>query len=129
MVLTMFTIVISISVVIVYRNSVALEERLFFSQLHQDILVAQSLAVSNQKITTLKFLHSQRVYIISSQINEIKRVPFPPTVAFYLGSNLKEVQFSTSGNAVQFGTMLFTTSQEMKRITVHIGKGRVDYER
>lgn len=127
-VLAVLSVLISVTLVWTSRRTTDMETHQFFTQLHQDILYAQATAIARQETVTVRINSTAKFYRVMIGIVEQKRVSFPNHVTYNTRSTLTEVQFSPTGNVIKFGTLSFWADEKAVQLTVHIGKGRVQYE-
>lgn len=113
---------------IAYRQSVKLEEAQFFLLLEQDLLAAQAMALELHTPVVIRFFYAESKYTVTAQLKSIKTVWFPKTVQFLAGSYLKTIEYTATGNVVNFGTCYFTTTSGKITLTMYIGKGRVRFD-
>lgn len=110
---------------IAYRQSVKLEEAQFFLLLEQDLLAAQAMALELHTPVVIRFFYAESKYTMTAQLKTIKTVWFPKTVHYLSSSYLKTIEYTATGNVVNFGTCYFTTTSGKITLTMYIGKGRV----
>ncbi len=128
LILALLTSSIVIANSIAYRQSVKLEEAQFFLLLEQDLLAAQAIALELHTPVVIRFFYAESKYTMTAQFKTIKTVLFPETVQFLSSSYLKTIEYSPTGNVVNFGTCYFTTTSGKITLTLYIGKGRVRFD-
>ncbi|OZS78818.1 hypothetical protein CF394_04580 [Tetzosporium hominis] len=128
LILALLTSSIVIANSIAYRQSIKLEEAQFFLLLEQDLLAAQAIALELHTPVVIRFFYAESKYTMTAQFKTIKTVLFPETVQFLSSSYLKTIEYSSTGNVVNFGTCYFTTTSGKITLTLYIGKGRVRFD-
>lgn len=128
MVLALVTSSLVLANSIAYRQSIKLEEAQFFLLLEQDLLTAQAIALELQTPVVIRFFNGESKYTMTAQLKTLKTVWFPETVQFLSGSYLKTIEYTATGNVVNFGTSYFSTISGKMTMTIYIGKGRVRFD-
>ena len=128
LVLALLTSSLVIANSIAYRQSVKLEEAQFFLLLEQDLLAAQAMALELHTPVVIRFFYSESKYTVTAQLKTVKTVWFPKTVQFSPSSYLKTIEYTSTGNVVNFGTCYFSTTSGKLTLTMYIGKGRVQLD-
>ncbi|MFJ8236982.1 competence type IV pilus minor pilin ComGD [Ureibacillus sp. NPDC094379] len=102
------------------------ETELFFNQLLLDLQSIQSLAIETRKTTYVSF--EENHYRVYHQPTDpfIKR-NFPDDITFNKYSNLKLITFTSVGEILRFGKLIFYTPFGTKELMIYIEKGRMKF--
>ncbi len=102
----------------------------FEEQLKADIQTLQSYTLANRVTGRLVFTSDGTGYIGSGENSEIlfrRALPEGVTVSRY--GTLRNIEFNPRGSVAAFGTIHFDAPSGTLKLKVHIGKGRVSFER
>lgn len=124
-VLSIFLLIISVSMLLLRPHNVQLERQLFFSQLQADLLYAQQYALTNQKLVSVNFPLPDKFYYVRKQSGEllIKR-EYPESITASEGSQKLYFRYHSNGNISSFGSIFFYIDGERYQMTFQLGRGR-----
>lgn len=134
---TLIELLLVLSIVMVMTSSIIfvatskleeVEEKRFFKQFQLDVQRLQSISIGEQKYTYINFKENGSKYIAKSANVELFEYGMPIGVRLSKNSNLKEIAFHPNGSVKEFGTLLFETKNGLKKVTLYIGRGRMNYE-
>lgn len=111
------------------KNHVLLQERnLFLFQIKADLLFAQQYAISHQKEVTVNIMPSQHYYYIRERIGgrNILDRHYSSSVKVVEGSISLYFHFLPDGNSSKFGSFYIYIGNDIYRLTILIGKGRIN---
>ncbi|MBM7607120.1 prepilin-type N-terminal cleavage/methylation domain-containing protein [Lysinibacillus composti] len=102
------------------------ETDLFINQLLLDLQSIQSHAIETKKTTYVSF--EENHYRVYHQPTDpfIKR-DFPDGITFNKYSNLKIITFTSVGDILRFGKLIFYTPHGTKELMIYIEKGRMKF--
>lgn len=125
-VLVIVTIASSISFVSFKGAHDAALRNQFITQLQQDLYYAQQRAISDQTITSVRFLNGNKEYVISQSGKVIlKRGYQYPNTSFVQGTlSLHDIAFLANGNARKSGTLIIRMGEKSYRLVLLLGRGR-----
>lgn len=128
--LLVLSIVITISFVslIPLKNQSTFQETsLFLYHLKADLLYAQQYAISHQKEVTVNIMPSQYFYYIRERTGKnIFERHYSHSVKVEEGSMSLYIQFLPDGNVTRFGTIYIKIGNDLYKLTILIGKGRIN---
>lgn len=124
-VLSIFLIIISVSMLLLRPHSIQLEKQLFFTQLKADLLYAQQHALTNQKLVSVNFVIPEKFYYIRKQNGELllKR-QYSEKITVSEGSQKLFFRYHSNGNISSFGSIYFYIDDERYQMTFQLGRGR-----
>lgn len=125
-VLSIFIIISSITVVSIKPQYYMADDETFISQLKADLYYAQQFAISHQKEVKVNFIPNRFRYIIyenNNSPNIIER-QYSPNIHVSPGSIPLYFKYLPNGNVDQFGSLYFKSTEKSYRLTILIGKGR-----
>ncbi|MGX6442735.1 competence type IV pilus minor pilin ComGD [Neobacillus sp. K501] len=125
-VLSIFIIISSITVVSIKPQYYMADDETFISQLKADLNYAQQFAISHQKEVKVNFIPNRFRYIIyenNNSPNIIER-QYSPNIHVSPGSIPLYFKYLPNGNVDQFGSLYFKSTEKSYRLTILIGKGR-----
>ncbi|WP_391116051.1 competence type IV pilus minor pilin ComGD [Psychrobacillus sp. L3] len=134
---TLIEMLLVLSIVMVMTSSIIfvatskleeMEEKRFFKQFQLDVQRLQSIAIGEQKYTYISFKENGSKYIAKSANVELFEYGMPIGVRLSRDSSLKDITFHPNGSVKEFGTLLFDTKKGLKKVTLYIGRGRMNYE-
>lgn len=124
-VLSIFLLVMSLSIVLLRPHNQQLEEQLFFSQLKSDLLYAQQYALTNQKLVNVNFINSDHFYYVSKQNGKmlLKR-EYSNKISVTEGSQKLSFRYHSNGNISSFGSIYIYLEDKKYQMTFQLGRGR-----
>lgn len=124
-VLSIFLLIITVSVVLLRPHHTSFEKQLFFSQLKADLLYAQQYALTNQQLVSVNFVDTDRFYYIRKQNSELLlRREYSDIITISEGSQKLYFRYHSNGNISSFGSIYFKIDQELYQMTFQLGRGR-----
>lgn len=125
-VLSIFIIISSITVVSIKPQYYMADDETFISQLKADLYYAQQFAISHQKEVKVNFIPNRFRYIIYENNNSpnIVERQYSPNIHVSPGSIPLYFKYLPNGNVDQFGSLFFKSKEKSYRLTILIGKGR-----
>ncbi|MFT8319435.1 MAG: competence type IV pilus minor pilin ComGD [Bacillus sp. (in: firmicutes)] len=124
--LSIFLILISLSLLLFRPQQAAVKEKMFFATLQSDLFYAQSYALSHQmKLNVYIYPKEKRYYIRGDQQTGII-VDRYYDESVIINKDLTTISFSivASGNVTKFATYYLSIEDRQYTFTVQIGKGR-----
>lgn len=127
LVLSIFLIITSFSLILLKPNYESIEKNLFLSQFKSDIFFAQQYAISHQSIVTVNIMSEKNYYYFRERLNGpiILERQYSKEIKITEGTLPLYFQFSPSGTINRFGSFFIRIGAETYRLTFYIGKGRV----
>lgn len=135
---TLIEMLLVLSIVMVVSSSVLffttnkwkeIEEERFYKQFHLDLQRLQAISIGEYRYTYLTFSNNKTKYEAKSANGLLFEKDLPKHMRLGDESTLKIIAFHPNGNVNDFGNFLFITDQGEKRMTVHIGRGVISYEK
>lgn len=132
MMLVLF-IVVTISSVVLHFTIKITEKRVvdqFLNQVLFDLQRIQALAIEEETSITFVFNdnNTYKAYYDLGGVNILER-SFPAGIELNIFSNLKKIDFYSTGEVGKFGSILFKTPFGEKRLIVNMQKGRLRLEK
>ncbi len=129
MVLSVFLIIMTISVVTVPRYVEKREIESFLQQLSHDLHYAQALALHDQTLYRVNLNTSSDFYMITQSTKRVLTREFPEGVAFVRGSSTLNsvITAYANGSLSQTGTWIFRTKHYTYEFKTLLGEGRHYY--
>lgn len=124
LVLTIFSIMISISYLVLKPHYAAMERKEFFSQLRSDLLYAQNYSIVMQKQVTINFFPSEHYYYMNFGGGKSLKRHYSKNIVVEPASMPLYFRFNVGGNINQFGSLYMKVHGERYKLTFLIGKGR-----
>ena len=107
-----------------------MENKLFLSQLKEDIFYAQQYAISHESLIYLHMDNTNRIYTVTSyKEGVVLERSIPKDIQFLSGTLGLTFHFNQYGNASKAGTMMIDTTREKYKLVLNIGKGRFRIEK
>ncbi|MGE7759276.1 competence type IV pilus minor pilin ComGD [Peribacillus sp. NPDC097895] len=129
-VLFIFVLLISLSPNLYPSFTKGMENRLFLSQLKDDLFYAQQYAISHESLVYLHFDNTNKIYTVSSFYDGIVlERKIPKDIHFLSGTLGFSFHFNQYGNASKAGTLTIDTSKGNYKFVLNIGKGRFRIEK
>jgi competence protein ComGD len=125
-VLSIFLIISSITVVSIKPQYYMADDETFISQLKADLYYAQQFAISHQKEVKVNFIPNRYSYSIYENNNSPKIIErkYSSNIQVSPGSIPLYFKYLPNGNVDQFGSLYFKSKEKSYRLTILIGKGR-----
>lgn len=127
-VLSVFLLLASISILPIKPQHDLIEKKTFISQLEGDLLYGQQYAISHHRDVTVYFMMKQHYYYLyemtdSKTVMVVER-HYSKSISLVPGSLGYTFRFLPDGNVNKFGTLLIDIGEKRYRLTILIGKGR-----
>ncbi|MFD6439298.1 competence type IV pilus minor pilin ComGD [Peribacillus sp. NPDC060186] len=107
-----------------------MENKLFLSQLKEDIFYAQQYAISHESLIYLHMDNTNRIYTVTSyKDGVVLERSIPKDIQFLSGTLGLTFHFNQYGNASKAGTMMIDTTRGKYKLVLNIGKGRFRIEK
>ncbi|MGE7764540.1 competence type IV pilus minor pilin ComGD [Peribacillus sp. NPDC096540] len=107
-----------------------MENRIFISQLKEDIFYAQQYAISHESLIYLHMDNTNRIYTVTSyKEGVVLERSIPKDIQFLSGTLGLSFHFNQYGNASKAGTMMIDTTKGKYKLVLNIGKGRFRIEK
>lgn len=125
LVLSIFILVVSFSMLFLKPHYLILEKHFFFSQLKADLLYAQQYALSTQKQVNVTFSDQNHFYYIRKYNGEllVKR-NYSEDISVKAGTQPTSFRYTSRGNINSFGSLYIYFGKEGYLFTFLIGGGR-----
>lgn len=124
-VLSIFLLIMSLSVLLLRPHNQQLEEQLFFSQLKSDLLYAQQYVLTSQKYVNVNFISSDHYYYVSKQNGEtLLRREYSNKITVSEGSQKLHFRFHSNGSISSIGSIFIYIGEEKFQMTFQLGRGR-----
>lgn len=129
MVLSVFLIIMAISIVIVPRHAEKREIESFLQQLSHDLHYAQALALHDQNLYRVIVNTSSDIYMITQSTKRVLTREFPDGVTFVRGSSTlnSTITAYSNGKLSHTGTWVFRTKHYTYEFKTLLGEGRHYY--
>ncbi len=127
--LSIFFIIVSVSVSAVSKNAEKKEIENFLEQLSSDFYYAQIFAISNGLNANTSFVidRARSEYKVQSGIRTIFVRQIPSSISYQQGSLDSKLTITQMGHVSAFGNWRFTTKNYKYAFVVLIGRGRHYY--
>lgn len=107
-----------------------MENKIFISQLKEDIFYAQQYAISHESLIYLHMDNTNRIYTVTSyKEGVVLERSIPKDIQFFSGTLGLTFHFNQYGNASKAGTMMIDTTKGKYKLVLNIGKGRFRIEK
>lgn len=107
-----------------------MENKIFISQLKEDIFYAQQYAISHESLIYLHMDNTNRIYTVTSyKEGVVLERSIPKDIQFLSGTLGLTFHFNQYGNASKAGTMMIDTTKGKYKLVLNIGKGRFRIEK
>ncbi|MET3318276.1 UNVERIFIED_ORG: competence protein ComGD [Peribacillus simplex] len=107
-----------------------MENKIFISQLKEDIFYAQQYAISHESLIYLHMDNTNRIYTVTSyKEGVVLERSMPKDIQFLSGTLGLTFHFNQYGNASKAGTMMIDTTKGKYKLVLNIGKGRFRIEK
>ncbi|WP_280525687.1 competence type IV pilus minor pilin ComGD [Peribacillus butanolivorans] len=107
-----------------------MENKIFISQLKEDIFYAQQYAISHESLIYLHMDNTNRIYSVTSyKEGVVLERSIPKDIQFLSGTLGLTFHFNQYGNASKAGTMMIDTTKGKYKLVLNIGKGRFRIEK
>lgn len=107
-----------------------MENKIFISQLKEDIFYAQQYAISHESLIYLHMDNPNRIYTVTSyKEGVVLERSIPKDIQFLSGTLGLTFHFNQYGNASKAGTMMIDTAKGKYKLVLNIGKGRFRIEK
>ncbi|WMX58397.1 competence type IV pilus minor pilin ComGD [Peribacillus sp. R9-11] len=107
-----------------------MENKIFISQLKEDIFYAQQYAISHESLIYLHMDNTNRIYTVTSyKEGVVLERSIPKDIQFLSGTLGLTFHFNQYGNASKAGTMMIDTTKGKYKLILNIGKGRFRIEK
>ena len=127
LVLSIFLIIVSVSVGAIFKNTEKREFENFLQQLSKDFHYAQAFAISHGSNVYFVMDQARREYRIQYDLRNILVKPIPSQISFQQGVLDAKLTITSLGHVGSFGSWRFASENYKYAFMVLIGRGRHYY--
>ncbi|MGE8078104.1 competence type IV pilus minor pilin ComGD [Peribacillus loiseleuriae] len=131
LVLSIFMLIVSLSLGFLPSFSKSMENRLFMNQMMDDLHYVQHYAMTHNMKTTFSIDLKNKEYYGSTDYKQKKLVKrsIPSDIKIEKGSMNLEISFYQKGSPNLSGTWIIRTKSSVNTLTIYLGSGRMKIEK